>query len=132
MALLTICGNACADELRDYLIVAIKHGHAYGPITGSVAQTITARTGSDRIPMARVDAVRNYQDTGCKRLRVAITQDGVRTRDGRVITLPIPPFEMNMCLDGQPPKETLDPVLVQKREEMLKRQVEMLSGGTRR
>lgn len=122
---------ATGAELRDYLYVALRSGQASGPVTGAIAENIMARTGSARTPIATVNVVGEFKEPGCKRMRVAISQEDVKTTDGRLVTAQIPPFEMNLCPNGSAPKETLDPVAVEQRREMLRKQMEILGKPAR-
>lgn len=114
---------AQAEDLNGYIFLAIKNGSAGGPVTDAMAKMIKAKTGSAETPQAKVEVVGQFQDPTCKRVRVAISQGGVKTLEGKVITLPIPPFELNICLNGRPPAETMDPAAVQARAEALHKQM---------
>jgi hypothetical protein len=98
-----------AAELNDYLFAAIRNGTATGEVGGPVVQMVTAKTGSSGALVATVTAVAGFANTECKRLQVRLRKSGVPSVQGSVVDLNLPPFEINMCLDGKPPMETLSP-----------------------
>ncbi len=117
-----IAPTCLADDLRGYIFLAIRDGKASGPITDPVVtKMLAAKTGSRDTPTATVDVVGHYQDPSCKRVRIAISQPGVKTVEGTLITLPLPPFELNLCLNGRPPAETLASEAVRARQAELDR-----------
>lgn len=121
--LVSMVASTClADDLRGYIFLAIRDGKASGPVTDPVVtKMLAAKTGSQDKPTATVDVVGHYQDPSCKRVRVSISQSGVNTVEGRLITLPLPPFELNLCLNGRPPAETLATEAVRARQVELDR-----------
>ncbi|MDK9702565.1 MAG: hypothetical protein OEL20_05450 [Sulfuritalea sp.] len=111
---------ARAAELNDYLRAAISNGDASGVVTGAIAKTVAAQTGSDDLLVASVKTVGAFASPECKRLRVSLLKKSVKSIEGPVVDLSLPPFEVNMCLDGKPPAETLTPdVQKQQREAAL-------------
>lgn len=106
---LLISGATHAKELNEYLREAIRNGQAAGVVTGAIAEQITEQTGSPEPVQAAVIAVRDFPGQDCKRLRVMMVQEKVKTKDGKSATLAIPAFELNMCLNGYPPEEPTAP-----------------------
>lgn len=100
---------AQARELNEYLRAAIVDGEAGGVVTGGVAKTVAAQTGSDDQLVATITTIGSFVSSECKRLRVSLLKKSVKSVEGPMVDLNLPPFEVNMCLDGKPPAETLTP-----------------------
>ncbi len=109
--------SAQAAELNEYMRAAIRDGDASGVVTGSVAQTVTAQTGSTDLLVATIKTVGTFASPECKRLRVSLLKRSVRSVEGPVVDFNLPPFEVNMCLDGKPPAETLTPEIQKQQRE---------------
>lgn len=112
---LAIGMSAGATELRDIINQAIENGKAGGILTGPMATMISARTGSLSPPIAVVETVGSFASPECKRVRVTVMQTDVKNKKGLLVGVTLPPFELNMCLNGQPPTETLTTPEAQKR-----------------
>lgn len=110
-ALLTVFVMSFAHgaELNSYMRAAVLDGEASGVVTGTVAKTVAAQTGSTDELLASVKTVGSFSSPDCKRLRVSLLKKNVKSVEGPVVDLNLPPFEVNMCLDGKPPAETLTP-----------------------
>lgn len=94
-----------ASDIREHIRQAIQTGTSSGVISGPLAEQIKQQTGSTETPLLQVDAIKKFKDPDCKRLRFIVLQNGVRTKDGQIGAVRLPAFELNMCLDGQPPTE---------------------------
>jgi len=129
VALTILAAPVGAVELQDIIRQSIRDGKAGGELTGRISDAIAARTGSTLLPQALVETIGSFVDPGCKRVRVLIRQGGVRSKDGKLVIVAFPSFELNMCLDGSPPKETLGVEAVKLRQEDLRRQMEELQAG---
>lgn len=131
---MTIAIAACAlpvaaDDLREMLFVAIGTGQHTGVLEGPLAAQVSKVTGSRDSIQATVTAVGDFIRPDCKRLRVALRQSGVPTRQGPMAVLELPPFELNMCLNGQPPSETLDPAHQAQRADDLRQMFGQMGAG---
>jgi len=129
VALIVTAVPASAAELVDIIRQSIRDGKAGGELTGAISETIAARTGSARPPQALVETINSFADPDCKRVRISIRQDGVQDKAGRIGIVALPSFELNMCLDGSPPKETLGADAVRHRQEVLLRQMDDIQAG---
>jgi len=101
-----LVGGLCqATELSDLIREAIIHDRAGGIVTGTIAKQVATQTGSAAPLQAAVNVIAKYGRSDCRRLRVRMVQENVLTATGGSTTLAIPTFELDMCLDGQPPDD---------------------------
>ena len=82
-------------------------GKASGFVLGQIADKFQRTTGSSARVKADVTTIKSFQQDGCKRLNVRLTQSGVPTSDGRLVDFGID-YGLNMCRDGSPPTEGMD------------------------
>jgi hypothetical protein len=82
-------------------------GKASGFVLGQIADKFQRTTGSSAPVRAEVTTIKSFQQEGCKRLNVRITQSGVPTSDGKSVDFGID-YGLNMCRDGSPPTEGMD------------------------
>lgn len=82
-------------------------GAVSGILRGPVADRIAATTTSSAPVRIHVSTIKSFQQEGCKRLNVRLTQDNVPTKDGKTITLGLD-YGINLCRDGSPPTEGMD------------------------
>jgi len=106
-ALCTAAQTSRADSVRDYLFRAIDAGEASGPVDDATARAWKQQTGSDGPVFATVRTIASFQQKGCKRLELVLSQDGVPTRDGPKTRIGLP-MQLNLCRDGSPPVEGMD------------------------
>lgn len=122
-------GPAAATELRDMLFAAIQHGEQSEVLSGEIAERIAGTTGSREPIEATVTPVGNFAGRECRRLRIAIRQHGVKTVPGALVRVNLPPFELNMCLNGQPPAETQTSKALQQQSDRLRANVRAIDSA---
>lgn len=96
------------EDLRVVLVQAIDapDGQAHAVLAGASAEAITAKFKATSQIFVDVSTLKRYSQEGCRRLRLALWQDGV--------VLPGPlgasgpqrrsvSFDLNYCRDGSPP-----------------------------
>ena len=106
--------SACAfaseyTSVKQLMVRAIdtSDGKASGFVLGRIADKFQGTTGSSARVRADVTTIKSFEQEGCKRLNVRLTQSGVPTSDGRSVDFAID-YGLNMCRDGNPPTEGMD------------------------
>lgn len=96
-------------SVKQLMVRAIDaaEGKASGFVLGQIADKFQRSTGSSARVKADVTTIKSFQQEGCKRLNVRLTQSGVPTSDGRLVDFGID-YGLNMCRDGSPPTEGMD------------------------
>ena len=98
---------AHAVPAQEILFAALATGTSQGEVTGNVATKWMNSTRSSQPIQMTAKVIRRYQQEGCGRLGVTMTQQGAPTRDGG--TAPVKTYwEVNLCRDGSPPREGAD------------------------
>jgi hypothetical protein len=115
LALVSACALANAqptdarvsvENLRALMVAAIDSptGQARGVLAGNDAASITQHFKASGPILVDVSTERRYQQPGCSRLKVSITQEGLHlpgfaTPQRRTIDV-----GLNYCRDGTPPR----------------------------
>ena len=106
--------SACAFALdytsvKQLMVRAIDaaDGKASGFVLGQIAEKFQRTTGSSARVKAEVTTIKSFQQDGCKRLNVRLTQSDVPTSDGKRAEFGVD-YGLNMCRDGSPPTEGMD------------------------
>ena len=106
--------SACAfasdyTSVKQLMVRAIDaaDGKASGFVLGQIAEKFQRTTGSSARVKAEVTTIKSFQQDGCKRLNVRLTQSDVPTSDGKRADFGID-YGLNMCRDGSPPTEGMD------------------------
>ena len=112
IAIMAMSACAFASEytsVKQLMVRAIDapDGKASGFVLGQIADKFQRSTGSSARVKADVTTIKSFQQEGCKRLNVRITQRGVPTSDGKSVDFGID-YGLNMCRDGSPPTEGMD------------------------
>lgn len=94
------------EDFRPLLVKAIDSpdGTAFGVLIGPMAEALTAKMKASSPVLIDVTTLRRYKQSGCSRLNVRFSQDGVvlpGTSKPRSQTYDL---GLNYCRDGQPPK----------------------------
>jgi hypothetical protein len=93
-------------DLRELLVAAIDdpRGEARGILVSDEARSIT-RVFTASSPI-RVDVTteRRYRQSGCSRLKLTITQDGVHLQGEAMPRRKTVDVGLNYCRDGTPPR----------------------------
>lgn len=77
-------------------------GRASGVLNDGVAALVARTTGSTNPVTAQVETTHVFRQVGCRRLKATLSQV-VAGAPGAVF-----PFEMNLCRDGEIPREGVD------------------------
>ena len=112
IAIMAVSAYAFASDypsVRQLMVRAIDaaDGKASGFVLGQIADKFQRTTGSSARVKAEVTTIKSFQQEGCKRLNVRLTQSDVPTSDGRLADFGID-YGLNMCRDGSPPTEGMD------------------------
>ena len=112
IAIMAVSAYAFASDytsVKQLMVRAIDSpdGKAIGFVLGQIADKFQRTTGSSGSGKAEVTTLKSFQQEGCKRLNVRLTQSGVPTSDGRFIDFGID-YSLNMCRDGSSPTEEMD------------------------
>jgi len=106
--------SACAfasdyTSVKQLMVRAIDaaDGKASGFVLGQIAEKFQRTTGSSARVKAEVTTIKSFQQDGCKRLNVRLTQSDVPTSDGKRAEFGVD-YGLNMCRDGSPPTEGMD------------------------
>lgn len=96
------------QDLRVVLVHAIDapDGQAHAVLVGAVADAITAKFKATSPIFIDVSTLKRYSQEGCRRLRLALWQDGVvlpGTFGANVPQRRTVAFDLNYCRDGSPP-----------------------------
>ncbi len=94
------------SNIRPLLMHAIDapDGKSAGMLIGPVAEKIVSTTGSSAPVRAEVTTIKSFEQEGCKRLNVRLSQANVLTKDGKKMVLAMD-YAINLCRDGSPPIE---------------------------
>lgn len=85
-----------------------KDGWVEGFIPDNEALDLQAITKSSEPLLMRVTVVKRYQEQGCGRIQIDISQEGVPTKTFTTERFVFPPMQMNLCVSGEPPNDALD------------------------
>ena len=112
IAIMAVSAYAFASDytrVKQLMVRAIDaaDGKASGFVLGQIADKFQRTTGSSARVKAEVTTIKSFQQEGCKRLNVRLTQSDVPTSDGRLADFGID-YGLNMCRDGSPPTEGMD------------------------
>lgn len=96
------------QDLRVVLVQAIDapDGQAHAVLVGAVADAITAKFKATSPIFVDVSTLKRYSQEGCRRLRLALWQDGVVLPGSLGANGPqrrTVAFDLNYCRDGSPP-----------------------------
>jgi len=94
------------EDFRVLLVSAIDApgGTAHGILIGSMAEALTAKMKATSPILIDVSTERRYQQSGCSRLNVRFSQDGVVLPGTTVPRKQTFDLGLNYCRDGMPPK----------------------------
>jgi len=91
-------------------------GTARGVLVGPIAEKFRETTGSNAPVVAEVTTIKRFQQEGCRRLALRLTQNDVPTKDGKRVPFTIE-YGLNLCRDGNPPDEALQGVQMPQTED---------------
>lgn len=96
------------EDLRVVLVQAIDapDGQAHAVLVGASADAITAKFKATSPIFVDVSTLKRYSQEGCRRLRLALWQDGVLLPGALGTNGPqrrSVAFDLNYCRDGSPP-----------------------------
>ncbi|GLW61709.1 hypothetical protein Hthe01_20580 [Hydrogenophilus thermoluteolus] len=96
-------------NIKPLLLQAIDapDGRAEGEIVGPIADKFRETTKSNAPIMVEVMTIKSFNQEGCKRLNVRVSQANVPTKEGEKITFAAD-YGINLCRDGSPPVEGMD------------------------
>jgi len=105
-------------NIKPLLLQAIDapDGRAEGEIVGPIADKFRETTGSNAPVVAEVTTIKRFQQEGCSRLALRLTQNDVPTKDGKRVPFTIE-YGLNLCRDGNPPDEALQGVQMPQTED---------------
>lgn len=105
-------------NIKPLLLQAIDapDGRAEGEIVGPIADKFRETTGSNAPVVAEVTTIKRFQQEGCSRLALRLTQNDVPTQDGKRVPFSIE-YGLNLCRDGNPPDEALQGVQMPQTED---------------
>lgn len=94
------------EDFRVLLVSAIDSstGSSHGILIGQMAEALTARMKATSPILIDVTTLRRYQQSGCSRLNVRISQDGVLLPGSTTPRKQTFDLGLNYCRDGLPPK----------------------------
>ena len=98
---------AAAEELTQMIRAAAAEGSAEGVVTGKLAAFWQSGTKSDSPVYARITTIKTFSQPDCRRLNISIGQENVPTKTGEKLVYR-QDFQMNVCSDGTPPKESVE------------------------
>lgn len=81
-------------------------GYVEGFLTEEEAVQLRLITRSSEPIKVRTTIVHYYKQVGCARIQIDMQQAGVPNNQLQFITVNFPPIQLNMCVDGDPPKLT--------------------------
>ena len=107
LAATAIPALAQAMPAKEILFAALATGASQGEVTGKVATQWMNSTRSSQPIQMSAKVIRRFNEVGCGRLGITMTQEGAPTRDGG--TAPVKTYwEINLCRDGSAPREGID------------------------
>lgn len=91
---------------RDLVAQAIRSsdGKARVVVSGDQARAIENMTRSTEPIYASVTVLKRLASPDCARVELNLTQEKVPTTDGGFITFQMPPVQLSICSDGNPPR----------------------------
>jgi hypothetical protein len=94
------------EDFRELLVTAIaaSAGTAHGVLVGPMAQAITDNSGAKGPLLLDVSTLRRYQQPGCARLNVRISQEGVQAPAAKSPGRQTIDIGIDYCRDGSAPK----------------------------
>jgi hypothetical protein len=94
------------EDVRILLVTAIDSpsGEARGVLTGQMAKMITDRFRATGPILIDVTTQKRYAQSGCSRLNLRFSQDGVQLPGAAAPQLKTVDIGLNYCRDGLPPK----------------------------
>lgn len=103
--------NAAAIEfytgIKPLLYQAIENGQSKGELGGPWAGLFQRRFETQEPLYAKVTTLKRYQEPGCSKLNIQYSIAKAKTQAGERKKA-IFDQQVNMCLDGNPPKEAID------------------------
>lgn len=96
-----------AEEITRLIRTAAAEGSAEGEVTGKVATFWKRTTKSDSPVYTRITTIKTFSQPDCRRLNISLAQENVPTKSGQKIVYR-QDFQMNICADGTPPKESIE------------------------
>lgn len=93
------------EDLRVALVQAIDapDGQVHAVFVGKMAEAITSKFKAQSPIFVDVSTLKRYTQEGCRRLRLAIWQDGVVLPGSDGPQRRTVAFDLNYCRDGSPP-----------------------------
>lgn len=93
-------------DVRTLLLAAhdVPDGAVAGVLTGPSAEAISQRFGTTSPIIVNVQALRTLSQSGCRRLGVRISQEGVQLPGASAPRLQVIEFGVDHCRDGLPPR----------------------------
>jgi hypothetical protein len=121
MALFTVSAHAQLPEYTSatkllFEAIDAPDGTARGVLVGPIAEKFSETTGSNAPVVAEVTTIKRFQQEGCRRLALRLTQNDVPTKDGKRVPFTIE-YGLNLCRDGNPPDEALQGVQTQQTDD---------------
>lgn len=104
----TAASRESIQDLRVVLAQAIDapDGQAHAALVGAAAEAITAKFKATSPILVDVSTLKRYSQEGCRRLRLALSQEGVvlpGVYGGEGPHRRTVSFDLNYCRDGSPP-----------------------------
>ena len=109
--LLGISATAQAGDLKHFLFQALSSpaGSAEGVLTDDkISDFFRQQTRSGEPVKVLVSTLKHFNQEGCSRLAVTLGQDKVPLKEGGNAPFSMG-YEINLCRDGSPPIEGMDP-----------------------
>lgn len=85
-----------------------KDGWIEGEVSGEDVAAFQAISKSDSPIHMRITVVKRYEQRGCGRVQIDISQENVPTKGFKTETVAFPPVQMNICENGDPPQDAPD------------------------
>ena len=99
--------SAHAEEMTRLIRTAAAEGSMEGEVTGKVAEFWKKVTRSNSPLYTKITTIKTFSQPDCRRLNISLAQENVPTKSGEKLVYR-QDFQMNVCSDGTPPKESVD------------------------
>lgn len=99
--------SVAAEDLTSLIRTAAAEGSAEGEVTGKLATFWQSGTQSSSPVYARITTIKTFSQPDCRRLNISLVQENVPTKTGEKLVYR-QDFQMNVCSDGTPPKESVE------------------------
>lgn len=85
-----------------------KDGWIEGDVSDDDVAAFQSISKSDSPIHMRITVVKRYEQIGCGRIQIDLSQENVPTKGFTTETVALPPVQMNLCENGDPPQDEPD------------------------